>query len=121
MIIDFADKKVFVYWRHDSRGDIVKGVCPGTTCVLADRPMKRMDIGYCIDNYKYVYAVCSTILHPKDKDKYNKAIGRELSLSKALRVTTFTKEERKVIWMSYLKQFKPRVHDRLSKVSEPAN
>lgn len=84
MIIDLINKKVFIYWRHDSRGDIINGIRPGTTCILAGEPMKRVDIGYCIDNYKSVYAVCSTILHPKDKDKYSKAIGRELSLFKAL-------------------------------------
>jgi len=41
----------------------------------------------------------SSILNPKDQ--FCKAKGRIISLTKALKVSPFTKEERRIIWNTY--------------------
>ena len=36
------------------------------------------------------------------KDKYDKEVGRKLSLARALKNTNFTKEQRKQVWNTYM-------------------
>ena len=57
---------------------------------------------------KELIAVGVSIKHPNDS--YNKAVGRKVSLGKAMWVADCPKEQRKKIWSDYFKQVKGNIN-----------
>lgn len=59
----------------------------------------------CTDNRKvsYGYSMC------RISDRYVKAIGRKLALTRALKAADFSREERTIIWKEYLKTHRYRI------------
>lgn len=55
------------------------------------------------DYYKgRIISVGRSTLHPIDWDKFNKEVGRKIALSEALKSSGLDKEDRGVVWESYL-------------------
>ena len=53
-----------------------------------------------------ILAIGQSFLHNKDRSSFNKDKGRKLSLMRATKNSMFSKEDKKLIWDTYLKTIK---------------
>jgi hypothetical protein len=87
-------EKYKVNWIHNKK----EGT---TTCVIKKWETKVWES-------KDLVGVGVSLKHPNDS--YNKAVGRKVSLGKAMWVAGFPKEKRKKIWSEYFKQVKGNIN-----------
>lgn len=113
-------KEVFLEFRHLYTA---KHVPYATECVVLTQANAREQVDYHQHNPKYVMALADSACH--ERDQFNRAVGRRLSLTRAVMgykprtprfkmneagelvsnwKTPFTREQRTQIWKQYLER-----------------
>lgn len=96
LITTFTDKDVTIDWVHNNPIRTSPRTCllAGTVCIISEGPKGTQTSR--MDKVAEGHSVLA------DKDRFNKSIGRKVSLVRALKSAGYARAIRKDIWIAYL-------------------